>query len=60
MSFESIKIFERKYRNWEDSRSSSILIKNNVIKLSSKTLDIRDVDTLKHFFDKNHLNNKQK
>ena len=29
--------------------------KYNVIKLSSKTLDIRDVDSLKHFFDKNHI-----
>jgi NAD(P)-dependent dehydrogenase (short-subunit alcohol dehydrogenase family) len=29
--------------------------KYNVIKLSSKTLDIRDVDLLKHFFDKNHI-----
>lgn len=29
--------------------------KYNVIKLSSKILDIRDVDSLKHFFDKNHI-----
>ena len=29
--------------------------KYKVIKLSSKILDIRDVDSLKHFFDKNHI-----
>lgn len=29
--------------------------KYNVMKLSSKILDIRDIDSLKHFFDKNHI-----